>query len=732
MIDPIEEELISQLMDVPEDDLVLPPLWREELVSIQTYQLEWGLHCSQVDRTQVAFCPPDQRAKGVFTRGRVGRLLKRLWPELPDHKVQALVHAWTAHFTGVGEVVQPWKEAVTGDEIVAVYDAGPQSCAALHPYDPVRAYAYPGNGLALAYLGDLESGEVSQRAFIRKDLKVASCVYGSGPLGTYLEAAGYQFIMGWAEDLKMAKIKFEDGWLAPWVDDKCNGSWGKVHHLHDMGDHFVVGTYSSWDDEDVYDTHENDDARDKEGERRTLCWGIVGAGKPDIFYEDEEDLVDCEICESATDFGDTIGTSYSRFAGGTWHYSHICPSCRENYFHDVIDADGDSVLAHEEDCYETDDGDHFLIGDPHYVEDVVSGSWHHERDATFLNAVDGYVVDSSLIKDADGQQSTAYQAFLDGQYLSEGGVWSHQPPKAGNWWDLKRAQHWLAKDDKKRSPSTRHGNLRYALGYDQVNLLCHEWSGDEHAAACRSTRHRRALRVKAAVPDLGVRLRLYKLHKVREVQMGGETVRLHAGQHTAAVAAQLVQSSVLAKVLEGGYGYVTVCQEDGQWVTYYRGSRSDGPLLSNGALLEQWCQRLALSKDLAGRFSNGLQYEVRHNFKTNKDVSNVVEIPSLNNGDFSLHANLTASMQTAVHRYLLDFSDAVTALPELDEFEDGFPYGGEAPSKCEPLACISLTGVQLDLWPRSEVVVENVWPMPVGNLGRHTTVGQLVQLAALH
>lgn len=235
----------------------------------------------------------------LWTRTKPGRFLKRFYPDLSDTQVKELAERHEAKHKPV-EV--KYIENTDPDGWVDVYESadGFTSCMQynrpsdryldedLHGDDhPVRAYAYPGNGLRLAYVGDLSKGKVYARAIVREEggIKGYIRVYGDDRLREALKREGY------GERVSMSGVKIhrtvwredDDYLVVPYIDS--------VGYANDGGDHLLICNGGSID-------VQNSTGLARRRER--YCCPHCGAyhdDEDDISYSDYEEASYCSNCE---------------------------------------------------------------------------------------------------------------------------------------------------------------------------------------------------------------------------------------------------------------------------------------------------------------------------------------------------------------------------------------------------------------------------------------------------
>lgn len=183
------------------------PIWNNEAWA----QKDW-MHCAHVSTVapgMVAYYESAEKmARGILTRVKPGRYLQKIYGSMLTADA---IKAWSERYTAyTAPRVLRFVENTDPDGWEWVYEHGVgfSSCMVYKregrylDYDlhgknhPVRAYARPGNGLRLAYVGDpagTENGAVYARCIVRDDEsdKGFVRVYGDDSIRHLLTAAGY-------------------------------------------------------------------------------------------------------------------------------------------------------------------------------------------------------------------------------------------------------------------------------------------------------------------------------------------------------------------------------------------------------------------------------------------------------------------------------------------------------------------------------------------------------------
>ncbi|MFA5388106.1 MAG: hypothetical protein WC322_07035, partial [Candidatus Paceibacterota bacterium] len=200
-------------------------LWRLQSKTRDLPNLPWENEDWYVDSPHRARCAyPSQEAPGMVayvesvdklkrdiqTRVKPGRFLTKFFSDVLSEKE---IKMWAERATAASEARSTlhFVESTDPDGWEWVYESAHNFSSCMmydHPderylseglygeYHPVRAYAYPGNGLRLAYIGDpvgTPGGRVYARAIVRdtKGYEGFIRVYGDSSIHALLEQAGY-------------------------------------------------------------------------------------------------------------------------------------------------------------------------------------------------------------------------------------------------------------------------------------------------------------------------------------------------------------------------------------------------------------------------------------------------------------------------------------------------------------------------------------------------------------
>ena len=233
--------------------------------------------------------------RGIRTKTKIGRFLRRHWPKVPDEDIRNLA----AQFQPIE--YQIWN---TTDDIVRAVEEGPGSCMKGkwdnlddHPY---RVYA-PEYGWKVAV--GLKGETIVARALINdREFVRTYGAYNDDPhsreysdahdgLHQWLEKNGYEHMREWAPDTKLAHIQVKSGVLMPYID-------GNNDLVKNRGDHWVIT--------DTRSGHHADNTD-----------GLVSS------------YANCDMCGDSCDEDDEVEVRYN---GGHIQSRCVCESCRDNNY----------------------------------------------------------------------------------------------------------------------------------------------------------------------------------------------------------------------------------------------------------------------------------------------------------------------------------------------------------------------------------------------------------------
>jgi hypothetical protein len=280
--------------------------------------------------------------EGLWARTRPGRFLAKFHPELSEAEVKT----WVEHHEAEHRPIElKFVENTDPDGWEWVYEhaEGFSSCMQYrHPHHrymhrnchgenhPVRQYAYPGNGLRLAWFGDKEKGKVFGRAIVRDDGETKGYVrvYGDQRIVAALQKAGY----GRRVTLEGVKIGRRE---ADWDDDILIVPYlDSIGYVEDCGTHLLItedGDISADDSEGLV-------SRRGGGYQCPRCdeWHD---DEDDIMYSDFEERSYCTSCEDDFTLAVVRVGRYGREQGMVLNHNVI--EVNGDYYYD------DTSLLHE-------------------------------------------------------------------------------------------------------------------------------------------------------------------------------------------------------------------------------------------------------------------------------------------------------------------------------------------------------------------------------------------------
>jgi hypothetical protein len=325
---------------------------------------------------------------GLWTRIKPGRFLAKFHPELSEDEIRKWAEKHEAEHA---PVELKFVENTDPDGWERVYESasGFSSCMQYaHPDSryldyrahgedhPVRSYAYPGNGLRLAYIG--EGDKVYARTIVRDDEghKGYIRIFGDSRIHLALEKAGY----GNEVDLQGVRIARRtaswdsDSLLVPYLDS--------IGSVSDEGDYLVISRYGE------INAVESSGVVARYTHRCERCGAAVD--EDEVSYSDYEDTYHCTYCDDdfvtavirVGRYGEEHGAvliDHAIEVGGTWYVNDD----------DLLKNAG---LVKCVECDEWEDGDNvtetargFICGCTDLVEldeeDDDGNTWAHPDDA---------------------------------------------------------------------------------------------------------------------------------------------------------------------------------------------------------------------------------------------------------------------------------------------------------------------------------------------------------------
>lgn len=333
---------------------------------------EWiAAHRAQCDNTKIACYPTmaDAMRKREVVMS-AGRFFTATMPTASASEIQAMAERFIA---ATRPVVISWAESPEDWSRVYCNGNGFSSCMSKFDDDechPARFYAYPGNGLKLAYIQS-KTG-IAARCIVNMDRKTYVRVYGDARLGQALDSEG--FTHSPSNSLKNVKCNAHEGnngLVAPYLDSIGRVQWNGA-------DNFCVITANG-----------NYDAQCTEG-----------------YAELEDDRSCCDYCEDRTDDDDM---HYSEYHGDAY-----CTYCNDRYRTcAIVDrrsnqdwVNNDETVTIESRAFLNDDD---VLSAHNFV--CIDGDWHDLDDAIFLEYLDDYVLFDNVVKldIAHGEDSHALE-----------------------------------------------------------------------------------------------------------------------------------------------------------------------------------------------------------------------------------------------------------------------------------------------------------------------------------
>ena len=358
------------------------------------------IHVSVEDPELVAYAQSWQHLiDDRFTSAKPGRYLKKFFGSLfNEAEIKHLVEQYAVMSAGQGKLL--FVESDDPDGWEAVYESGHgfTSCMTykransseryiderLHgKYHPVRAYAYPGNGIRLAYLANHkhvapEGLEVYARSIVREDPKGFIRVYGDGRLNAALEAAGYGTPVN-LDGVKLAKLNVPDseGIICPYLDSGADGS----QHAEIFSDHLRVGAGRGPDASGILHGTRNDD---------------------------DEETMYCADCDEQTGEDDLYFIHTSE--------TTVCGSCRDNnYTYGVITRRGHEGYGGNDDMVYCSSDERYYLANVLEAFEIVEardGDYHFQADCAFISDRDEYF----HLDDVHDLNETFYEGEDDQQW----------------------------------------------------------------------------------------------------------------------------------------------------------------------------------------------------------------------------------------------------------------------------------------------------------------------------
>lgn len=320
-------------------------------------------HPAKCDPAKIACYP----TRADAARGReivmtAGRFFAACFPHLSPKEIQSKAEAYAnaqkppvMHF------------AESADDWCRVYSTsrGFSSCMAGKwdkdaSSNPIRFYAYPGNGLRLAYLthNGKPDGETVARSIVNVDRMLFVRVYGDARILRALNAAGYSCDADAAFDgVKCnARTNRHGDLIAPYVDgSNTRAQWDG------SADYCTLGSYGNFD---------------------VQCTDGVATGD-----YDDEDMMSCDHC------GDRMHSDDSNYS--SHHECDVCDTCASrHYTRAIVDRRGNRDLIRDDDVIRINREDYLndsdVLTECGFMQ-TSDGEWLPEDEVIYLDYCDEYV-----------------------------------------------------------------------------------------------------------------------------------------------------------------------------------------------------------------------------------------------------------------------------------------------------------------------------------------------------
>lgn len=349
---------------------------------------------SKDDPSKIAyFQTEDKSRRGIRTVISVGKYLTKYFaqsnahavlPVMSTSEIQILAEQWHEWYR---PITVHYKENTDPEGWSWVYsnERGFTSCMSAGQYhengpDAVRAYAYPGNGLRLAYItaDNRPDGGVTARAIVRGPGEFddeddngtvepgRARVYGDQRLGYALDMAGYPPRKLQLLGVRMCAIPFKhkpDAYYTPYVDAGTQSGGGSLYLsfvYHDEDDYFIT----------------TGDKGISTGARYEEAWDYLpGRGgdynEYDDYADDEDDADDdrftCPECLSREHLNDAVEVVYRLSC--VVDYRQLCTNCAEALaVQAIVSTVGEVGDAYAEHCVLVDGLPHPLLRDPYLFQ----------------------------------------------------------------------------------------------------------------------------------------------------------------------------------------------------------------------------------------------------------------------------------------------------------------------------------------------------------------------------
>lgn len=351
-------------------------------------------HLSQTDPEALAYFRTDDKLRrDIATKISVGRFIKKFWPHLLDHEVRDIV---SAHRNEVGNRIV--KFSTDPSEIVSIYEHGPRSC--MRGMDCVRIYG-DSPDLAVAYLGNLESRQISARAVVWPAKQIYVRTYGDDLLRMLLERMGYTH--GDLEGARVRRIEEHGRIVMPYLDGPQNadedGDWLILTEAGDLECCNTSGYASG-------------------GRERCSCCGDR-VGDDEIYTADDGERV-CTDCIGSHNYGNTRCSYVWATVDARWHHdTEVCrrDNCWWSEYHDMWVSD--DLSYSDFGLVELEDGS--VVEEDGAVE-TIDGHWRLADDCIEIHAYayqprDDLDIDEWYVHEGELKHATEFGTTTQGECL---------------------------------------------------------------------------------------------------------------------------------------------------------------------------------------------------------------------------------------------------------------------------------------------------------------------------
>lgn len=397
----------------------------------------------------------DKIERGIETRIAAGRYFRKLLGNDSDDLVRELATAHTQRYAGLE--LKFVENTDSPDDWYKVYENGPSSCIGDRPW-AARPYAYPGNTLRLAYLGDID-GHVSARTIVvdNGQDKGYIRIYGDvDRLRFALRAAGYTAQVDLYEfgPVKLRKMYRDDQLICPYIDG--NDPW-----VTEQDGYLEVDESG---DESAQDS-DNIGYLGSGGCRCARCGDHVDSDET-YYVEDMGDV--CTGCYDNHYTTPEIGNPYER--------AYAVDECSKVFKANGLEAFAPTAFLRRADDYvrldqEWDDIEYCHIEFAVYIDGSGGGYFHpDDDDITYVKSEQAWALMEDTVETYEDKRE-----LKENCVLMHDGFWAHQDDS-----DLVYTRHGWALDgdcteldeayDLENDPET----VTHALDTDQEELARNE------------------------------------------------------------------------------------------------------------------------------------------------------------------------------------------------------------------------------------------------------------------